>query len=217
MGKLQLFLDNSKMRICNLCNRELSTPFNLRRHMKLCHNIKSPPRVGKTKTIERWGDSNSSQTGGGSNVDDDDDEESIADSEQSTKTDDSDTNDEEGAQANDDDDDDDENWVFKRFFDELAISIDGFEALSLEQRQKLFREYYAEFLIWNYHLRRNPVYKKIMETIQDLEDGMGDFDKDEAIQAGVVKRQFLLNRIVEAHTVVDEDDDDDKETESDVV
>ena len=183
--------------------------------MKLCHNIKSPPRVGKTKTIERGDDSNSSQTGGGSNVDDDDDEESIADSEQSTKTDDSDTNDEEGAQANDDDDD--ENWVFKRLFDELATSIDGFEALSLEQRQKLFREYYAEFLIWNYHLRRNPVYKKIMETIQDLEDGMGDFDKDEAIQAGVVKRQFLLNRIVEAQTVVDDDDDDDEETESDVV
>ena len=182
--------------------------------MKLCHNIKSPPRVGKTKTIERWGDSNSSQTGGGSNADDDDDEESIADSEQSTKTDDSDINDDEGTQANDDDD---ENWVFKRFFDELAISIDGFEALSLEQRQKLFREYYAEFLIWNYHLRRNPVYKKIMETIQDLEDGMGDFDKDEAIQAGVVKRQFLLNRIVEAQTVVNDDDDDDEETESDVV
>ena len=86
---------------------------------------------------------------------------------------------------------------------------------SLEQRQKLFRDFYTKFLIWNYHLRRNPVYKKIMETIQDLEDGMGNFDKDEAIQAGVIKRQFLLNRIVEAQTVVvddDDDDDDDEET-----
>ena len=184
--------------------------------MKLCHNIESPPRVGKIKTIDRWSDSSSTQTGGGSNADDadDDEEESIADSEQSTQTDDSNTNDEESTQ-----DDDDENWVFRRFFDELAASTDGFEALSLEQRQKLFLEYYAEFLIWNYHLRRNSVYKKIMETIQDLQDGMGGFDKDEAIQAGVLKRQFLLNRIVEAQTVTDEnkDDNDDEETDSDIV
>ena len=187
--------------------------------MKLCHNIESPPRVGKIKTIDRWSDSSSTQTGGGSNADDadDDEEESIADSEQSTQTDDSNTNDEENTQ--DDDGDDDENWVFRRFFDELAASTDGFEALSLEQRQKLFLEYYAEFLIWNYHLRRNSVYKKIMETIQDLQDGMGGFDKDEAIQAGVLKRQFLLNRIVEAQTVTDEnkDDNDDEETDSDIV
>ena len=184
--------------------------------MKLCHNIESPPRVGKIKTIDRWSDSSSTQTGGGSNADDadDDEEESIADSEQSTQTDDSNTNDEESTQ-----DDDDENWVFRRFFDELAASTDGFEALSLEQRQKLFLEYYAEFLIWNYHLRRSSVYKKIMETIQDLQDGMGGFDKDEAIQAGVLKRQFLLNRIVEAQTVTDEtkDDNDDEETDSDIV
>ena len=188
--------------------------------MKLCHNIESPPRVGKIKTIDRWSDSSSTQTGGGSNADDadDDEEESIADSEQSTQTDDSNTNDEENTQ-DDDDGDDDENWVFRRFFDELAASTDGFEALSLEQRQKLFLEYYAEFLIWNYHLRRNSVYKKIMETIQDLQDGMGGFDKDEAIQAGVLKRQFLLNRIVEAQTVTDEnkDDNDDEETDSDIV
>ena len=158
-------IGNSKMRICNICSRVLSTPFNLRRHMKLCHNIQEPLRVGKTKSIERWDDSNSSQTGRGFNADDDD-EESITDSEQSTKTDDSDTNDDEGSQTNEDVDDD-ENWVFKRFFDELTILIDGFETLSLEQRQKLFRDFYTKFLIWNYHLRRNPVYKKIMETIQD--------------------------------------------------
>ena len=74
--------------------------------MRLCHNINSPLRVGETKTIERWGDSNSAQIGGGV-IGDEDDEESIVDSEQSTKTEDSDTNDEVGAQANDDADDKD--------------------------------------------------------------------------------------------------------------
>ena len=58
------------------------------------------------------------------------------------------------------------------------------------------------------------MYKKIMKTIQDLEEGMGDFDKDEAIQAGVVKRQFLLNRIVEVQTDDDDFDHGEEETET---
>ena len=89
------------MQNCFKCTRVLSTPYNLRRHLKLCHDIQVPSKAGKTKTIPQWESLEAhQQKGGGGGVGNDED---------STETDeDSDVTDDETASE------DDGNWVFDR-------------------------------------------------------------------------------------------------------
>ena len=194
--------------------------------MRLCHNINSPLRVGKTKTIERRAESYN-QTGRGVIGDDGD---SLTESEDSVQTDNnlddeseiSETSDttEAGSITEDNADTDagettedsgeacaDENWVFERF---LSRGDDNGD-FNLKQRQKLFRDCYADFLVWYHHLRQNTIHKKIMETVHDLTDGPCDYDKEEALRAAVEQRQFLLNRIVEDKSVHEDHESNDEE------
>ena len=178
------------MRNCYVCTRELSTPFNLRRHLRLCHNIQTPLRVGKTKTMERV---TSYQTGGGLDSDVSD-EESIAS--------DGDISDAEESSS----DDGNENWVFDRFLQKINTD----EECDLKQSQELFRKIYTDFLIWYHYLKQNTIHKKIMETVMELETS--GYDKEEALQAAVEQRKFLLDPIVESQsTMVEEEDDDEEE------
>ena len=209
----QLLIAFQTMRTCYECARELSTPFNLRRHMRLCHNIDSPLRVGKTKTTERRY-APDKQTGGGVIVDPTEDsvqtDDSVSDASETSEASDgtdatgdatADNEDTEaGDIAEDNEASDDENWVFDRFLRELDDKND----LTLKQRQKLFRKRYADFLVWYHHLRQNQIHKKIMASVDDLKDGPCDYDKEEALRAAVEHRQFLLNRLVE-DTLVDDD------------
>ena len=63
--------ESGKMKTCYLCTRELSTPYNLRRHMKLCHNKNFPLNVGKIKAVEHRNNWNI-QTGRGLPMDSED-------------------------------------------------------------------------------------------------------------------------------------------------
>ena len=130
------------MKTCYLCSRDLSTPYNLRRHIKLCHNKASPLNVSEMKRVDRWLDSNIGQTGAGGVVEsesdvDGRDETSDSSSVASTTT-------EVGSVESEDPVDD--NWVFQRFFDEITRDVDGADSLSLRKYQKLFRERYVNFL-----------------------------------------------------------------------
>ena len=60
----------------------------------------------------------------------------------------------------------------------------------------MFREKYAEFLIWLYRLKRNSIHKKIMETVKELMDGPLEYDREEAIHAAIQQRKFLLDGVV---------------------
>ena len=114
--------------------------------------------------------------------------------------------------TNEDDatDDQSENWVFDRILNNVDSS------LTLGKRQKKFRQILGDFIIWYQHLRKNEIYKKVLETIQSLKDD-NDYDNDEAIRAGIERRRFLLDRLIsEGNEMsdgenVDDDDDEDGE------
>ena len=195
------------MRPCYVCNRELSTPFNLRRHMKLCHNIASPLRVGKTKTV-----GSQHGRGGGNGYQADEEIGSIADSVDSGTSefsvdssicDVSESKDNDQEREATDDADASENGEFRRFFDDIDRDrkvVGEVEDLTFKQRKKLFVTYYGDFLVWYHNLKQNTIHKKIIETAKELKDGPGEYDKEESLRAAVEQRTFLLARIVEEYT-----------------
>ena len=57
------------MRMCKLCSREFSRPYNLRRHITRFHQPEIPSDSDKMKTVKSWLDASATQalqqTGGG--------------------------------------------------------------------------------------------------------------------------------------------------------
>ena len=62
--------------------------------------------------------------------------------------------------------------------------------------QREARHLYLEKLKWIRELRQDPIHQKVMETKKRFREEDG-FDGEEALEAAVKKRKFLLNRIFE--------------------
>lgn len=186
-----LHTNSSEMYTCDQCEKILSTAFNLRRHLNLCHNIITPSKTEKTSQI---GYGRSDMDSNDSDVEDDVDS-------TITETESSDINSDDGG------DNPDEDWVFDRFLDKIDVKQSLFEC------QQDFREMYSDFLVWYQNLKQNEIHKKVMETARNLQDV--DYDKDESLQAAVDQRKFLLDRIVEKFVNSLEDDDDEEEEQED--
>ena len=165
------------MHICDQCEKGLSTAYNLRRHLELCHNIKRRPRMCRANSHESdvESDNDASESNNSDRLDNDNDDTVMSEV--------SDTNDDDAT------DDQSENWVFDR----ILNNVDS--RLTLGKRQKKFRQILGDFIIWYQHLRKNQIYKKVLETIQNLKDD-NDYDNDEAIRAGIERRRFLLDRLI---------------------
>ena len=54
-------------------------------------------------------------------------------------------------------------------------------------------------------LKRDPVHRKIMKTRDDFIDN-DDFDTDEALEAAIDKRKFLLKRLLKQYTFPEEEE-----------
>ena len=63
----------------------------------------------------------------------------------------------------------------------------------LPQLQREARHIYLDKLKWIREMRKDPINRKVMETKQNFMDEDG-FDGEEALEAAVKKRKFLLNR-----------------------
>ena len=66
-------------------------------------------------------------------------------------------------------------------------------------------------------LRRTPVYKKIMTTVKELEDGPENIDREEALHVAFKRRKFLIDRLNSEPVTDDsmgEDDDEENDDES---
>ena len=102
-----------------------------------------------------------------------------------------------------------ENWVF-RLIRNLAKDSINREGAEMDHKtlQKYFRRMFGRMIIWQHKLRKNTVYRKIMDTVKELQDG--GYDRDEAIEAAVHSRRFLLNRLITEADVSDEGDYDDE-------
>ena len=59
------------------------------------------------------------------------------------------------------------------------------------------------------HLKGDPVYKKIMQTKNNFVNN-DHFDQEEALEAAVEKRKFLIKRLlIKDHTFTEDNDDED--------
>ena len=143
------------------------------------------------------------QTGAGIRSSDEDDEKDM-DSDSNISNDEEDEEEEE--EEVDNECEHNEDWVFKKILKETAEEL-GEDADEKDSR-KLFRQKFADSINWCHSFRRHPIYKKVMETAKDLEEGPGDYDRVEALRAAITQRKFLLDRIITSPEPDDDDGDD---------
>ena len=65
---------------------------------------------------------------------------------------------------------------------------------------------YMERLLWMQHLKKAPIHQKIMQTRDSFVDS-DHFDSDEAMEAAVNKRKFLIKRLLKDYSFTEENDD----------
>ena len=76
--------------------------------------------------------------------------------------------------------------------------------------QKNLESIYMERLLWMKQLKNDPVHKKIMQTKDAFIDN-DDFDPEEAMEAAVDKRKFLIKRLLKDYSFAEEDDDEEND------
>ena len=200
---------------CHLCAKVLTTPFNLKRHLRICHYISNAPTVNNQS-----GWSGLKQSGGGAcrmNVDDDDYEHNseASDSEREPDIFDDDDGDDSEQDTDDEEDtdtdsDEEENTANNSVFNRILRSIDKHD--KLEKCQKQFRQKYAGFLEWLRDLKHNKIHRKIMMTARKLERDE-NYDGREALHAAVENRKFLLDDLV-ANYIEDEEEEEEEEEDA---
>ena len=79
----------------------------------------------------------------------------------------------------------------------------------LPKLQKELESIYLERLLWMKQLKNDPVHKKIMQTKNAFVDN-DDFDPEEAMEAAVNKRKFLINRLLKDYSFIGENNDEDE-------
>ena len=77
----------------------------------------------------------------------------------------------------------------------------------LPKLQKELENIYEERLVWMRQLKKDPVHKKIMHTKDALVEN-DYFDPEEALEAAVDKRKFLIRRLLKRYDFDEENDDD---------
>ena len=66
--------------------------------------------------------------------------------------------------------------------------------------RKELRKVFLDFLQWMHAMKKDPTFRKVMETRQDLKDTEG-YDWLESTELAIDKRKFLLNRLFVKQTV----------------
>ena len=192
------------MRTCLLCDREFSTPYCLRRHYRHFHPLENQPqRLRMSRSVHPPYVATNVQTGAGIHPSDEDDEEDI-----NSDSDISNNEEQEEVENEDEEDEDNEDWVFDSLLKETAEELG--EDASEKDIRKLFRQKFADSIDWCHSLRRHPIYKKVMETAKDLQEGPGDYDRVEALRAAIKQRKFLLDRLIPSPEPDDDGDDRDE-------
>ncbi len=75
--------------------------------------------------------------------------------------------------------------------------------------QKELESIYMERLLWMKQLKNDPVHKIIMQTKDAFVD-KDDFDPEEAMEAAVNKRKFLIKRLLKDYSFIEENNDEDE-------
>jgi len=85
----------------------------------------------------------------------------------------------------------------------------------LPELRKALRQVYIDHLKWVHLLREDPIHKTILETRKKFQEEE-DMDFNEAVEAAVNQRKYLLNRVFQPIEEPDTDEEDmDEEDEDD--
>ena len=102
---------------------------------------------------------------------------------------------------------------FQPFYDQtirFAAEKEGKE-MTVDERRKYFRKKVYEVTATYFELKKDSVFKKIMETVNDLKSGPGGYDMSEALERGFKQRKHLLDRVYDYF----EEQDEGRESDSD--
>ena len=78
----------------------------------------------------------------------------------------------------------------------------------LPKLQKQLANVYAERLSWISEMKNDPVHRKIMKSKRDFIEN-DDFEPDEALEAAIDKRKFLIRRLLKDYqNIFDEEEDE---------
>ena len=84
----------------------------------------------------------------------------------------------------------------------------------LPELRKALRSVYIDHLKWVHVLREDPLHKAILETRNRMMDE-NDMDYNEAVEAAVNQRKYLLNRVFQPIEELDTDEEDTDEEDED--
>ena len=197
---------------CHFCGKAFSRGSNLRRHMESYCPSRSEEHQELDDYHEREVDDNEESMYSDDEISESDDTEDDSDNEEEEDIEDENPWERIKQQAKN---------SHKEEYEELVDTythegIDKDRAHSkayqklLPALQRETREIYLQYLNWIRDLKRDPIHKQIMETKHDFMSN-DDFDEEEATEAAVSKRKFLLNRIFTDEDGYETDRNDDEE------
>ncbi len=191
---------------CRFCEKAFNRGFNLRRHEKYCPLKDQEREMSETEspTVDSEDDASTTSTSGSESP-------ITADNETETEEEEKDPwmpMVEEAMQKHRPD--------FKKMKMNLVDS--GLDEQSAGEKaylnvlpmlQKELESIYMERLLWMRQLKNDPVHKKIMQTKDAFVDN-DDFDPEEAMEAAVNKRKFLIKRLLKDYNFIEENNDEDE-------
>ena len=101
-----------------------------------------------------------------------------------------------------------DNFINSGLDEETAKNEASFKVMPKLQRE--VGNIYKERLEWIQEMKRDPVHKKIMQTKKDFMEN-DDFDQEEALEAAIDKRKFLIRKLMKDYNIFDKEDDSDSE------
>ena len=101
---------------------------------------------------------------------------------------------------------------FQQFYD-LTERVSDEEEMTVDERRGHFRDRILRVTSTYFGLKKDPTFKKVMETVMDFKSGSGGYDMEEALELGFEQRRHLLDRV---YDYLEEQDEGSEDEESDI-
>ena len=199
---------------CHFCNKTYSRKWTLIRHLESLHGSQDEDSR-KLSTIQSTPVPPFNQIGGGWGTASEEAEEGSEEAEEDITSNDTEEDDDEDEDEDDDENDDIRDTDPKHddsVFDQFMFSFDNDTLLT--DRENIFRNRFANYLVLHSNMRKHHVFKKVMETVRQIRDDPADYGYEEALRLAVEQRQFLLNTLVDV-PMTDDDASGDADDEED--
>ena len=80
---------------------------------------------------------------------------------------------------------------FQQFYD-LTERVSDEEEMTVDERRGHFRDRILRVTSTYFDLKKDPTFKKVMETVMNFKSWDGRYDMDEALELGFEQRRHLL-------------------------